>query len=83
MQAAPLVPQVASAMALQVEPEQQPPGHEVASQVQAPARQRWPSPQGAPLPHRHAPETAQVSALLGSQAVQAPAAVPHAVSERG
>ena len=81
--AAPLAPQVASAGALHTAPLQQPVGHEVASQTQAPPVQRWPLAQGGPPPQRQAPCTEQVSALLGSQAMQIAAAIPHADSERG
>ena len=82
-QAAPFAPQVASARVLQTAPAQHPPAHEVASQVQAPPTQCWPSVQGAPLPQRHVPASEQVSALVGSQARQAPALLPQVVSERG
>jgi len=82
-QTAPLVPQLASDGGLQALPPQQPLGHEVASQVHAPATQRWPSPHGAPLPHWHEPAGEQLSALAGSHATQALAPVPHALSDRG
>ena len=81
-QAPPLVPQVASAVVLQVVPEQQPLAQEVASHTQAPAWQRWPVWQAAPLPQRQAPSGEQVSALAGSQLTHAAAAVPQAGSER-
>ncbi len=45
----------------QVVPEQQPLGHEVRSQTQAPLTQRWPVPHGAPVPHWQAPVAEQWS----------------------
>lgn len=81
--ATPLAPQVASVGALHTEPVQQPVGHDVASQTQAPPTQRWPLAQAAPLPQRQAPCTEQVSALLGSQATHIAAPIPHADSDRG
>jgi len=42
---------------MHVEPAQQPPGHETASQTQAPETHRCPAPQAAPDPHWHAPPT--------------------------
>lgn len=60
----------------QVSPAQHPPGHVVASQMQAPPEQRWPKPQALPEPHRQMPEV-QVS-LVFPQSVQAPPPVPHA-----
>ena len=49
--APPTVPQLDSDIALQVRPVQQPPGHEVGSQVQLPPTQRCPAPQVSPVPH--------------------------------
>lgn len=80
---APAVPQAASEGEVQTPPVQQPFGHEVASHMQAPFMQRCPVPQGAALPQRHSPSIEQVSALSGSQEVQAAAPVPHADTERG
>lgn len=77
VQVAPLAPQVASDLTLHVVPEQQPPGHETASQLQIPARQRWPAAHGAFVPHRHAPAE-QRSAVVTSHAAHAPPLTPHA-----
>jgi len=77
-QVAPPVPQLAVDGALQVVPVQQPSGHEVVSQTQAPTAQRWPAPQAAAVPQAQLPLVAQLSALFTSQATQAPPAVPHA-----
>jgi hypothetical protein len=82
-QDAPAVPQVVTVAGLQRLPRQQPAGQEAPSQRQAPFMQRWPAAQGGPLPHRHAPETAQLSAFPGSQLAQAAAATPHVSTERG
>jgi hypothetical protein len=81
--AAPPFPQLASERALHVVPSQQPPAHEVASQTHAPFMQRWPSWQGGPPPQRQAPVTEQVSAVAGSQLLQAAAPVPQVLAERG
>lgn len=62
----------------QVEPWQQPLGHEVASQTHKPFAHRWPSAQGAVLPQRQAPPAEQESARRGLQAVQAAPPTPHA-----
>ena len=51
-QAAPPLPQLLPLVpGRQVLFAQQPLGHEVRSQTQAPAWQRWPAPHGAPGPH--------------------------------
>ncbi len=50
-QGAPAVPQVANDRIRQAVPEQQPEGHEVASQTHAPSMQCWPGPQTTSLPH--------------------------------
>ncbi len=50
---APFAPQLVSDRVLHVLPVQQPPGHEVASQTQSPARQRWPGEQALVPPHVH------------------------------
>lgn len=68
-------PQLASECARQLDPEQQPPGHEVASQTQLPPTQRWPTPHAEPAPHIHAPAALQLSAVVelhGAHAVPAP-----------
>jgi hypothetical protein len=77
------MPQVASAVALQTFPAQQPPGHELASQTHAPPTQRWPPWQGVPPPQRQAPVDEQVSALSAAHATQEAAPIPHAETERG
>ena len=82
-QSAPAVPQVATDGRLQTPPMQQPFGHEVESQMQAPFMQCWPAWQGAPPPQRQAPVTEQVSALSASQLEQAAPPAPQVVSERG
>ena len=78
-QATPLVPQVISDDMVQVAPAQQPIGHDAALQTQAPATQRWPAPQAAPMPHAHLPAR-QESATLALQATQAAAPVPQFIS---
>jgi hypothetical protein len=51
-QAAPPAPHALLAVPVrQVVPEQQPLGHDVRSHTHAPLTQRWPMPQGAPVPH--------------------------------
>ena len=74
-QAAPPAPQVLALGALQVVPEQQPFGQEVASHTQAPPTQRWPAPHAAPGPQWQPPPM-QLSAFVASQAVHAPPAAP-------
>ena len=50
--AAPLAPHAAGVGgAVQVDPAQQPAGHDAASQTQAPPTQRAPAPQAGPWPH--------------------------------
>jgi hypothetical protein len=83
MQACPLAPQVATPGALQLEPMQQPVGHEEASQMHAPFMQRCPAWQAGPPPQRQAPASEQVSAVLVSQLVQAAAPTPQLFAERG
>ncbi len=68
---------------MQTAPLQQPLAHDVASQTQVPPWQRWPFWQGGPPAQRQVPSTAQVSALLGSQAVHTAAPIPHAETDRG
>jgi hypothetical protein len=82
-QACPAAPQVERAVAWQVEPWQQPPAHEDASQMHAPFMQRCPAWQGGPPPQRQAPASEQVSAVLVSQLVQAAAPTPQLFAERG
>lgn len=77
--APPPMPQVAGAGLLQVLPVQQPAPQLIASQMHAPAEQRRPAPQGAFVPHRHAPP-AQLSARVGLQLVHAAPPLPHAAA---
>ena len=58
-QLAPALPQVVTERFEQVVPVQQPLGHEVASQAQAPLTQRWPVPQAGPAPHEQEPASVQ------------------------
>jgi hypothetical protein len=55
MQPPPEIPHALIDIAVQVLPLQQPIGHEVASQVHAPAKQCCPARQAAPAPQAHAP----------------------------
>ena len=66
-QAAPLIPQlVAVAVAVQVFAEQQPVGHDVASQTHAAFTHRWPAAQAAPVvPQTQLPVAEQESAVAG------------------
>ena len=79
-QAAPDGAQAVSERARQVDPAQQPLGHEVASQTQLPPRHRWPAPQAGPAPQAHEPAAVQLSAVDGLQVVQAPPPVPQRAS---
>jgi hypothetical protein len=76
-QAAPPLPQVASALpGRHVIPEQQPFGHDVPSHTHVPPKQRCPVPQAAPLvPQAQTPPDRQRSAVM-PQAVQSPPEVP-------
>lgn len=78
---APPTPQAAAVVpGRHVTPSQQP-AHEVPSQTHAPPTQRWPDPQGALVPQRHAPPASQRSAVVVLQATQAAPPAPHAASE--
>jgi hypothetical protein len=79
-QARPPVPQVGTDRGWQVVPEQQPLGHEKASQTHAPPAQRWPVAQAGPAPHAQAPAGVQLSAIAGSQGWQAAPDAPHRAS---
>jgi hypothetical protein len=81
VQAPPHAPQRASVAETQLVPSQQPLGHEVASQTQAPATQRRPAPQTGPLPHAQLPDGAQRSAVSASQPTQATPPSPQVASE--
>lgn len=65
--------------ARQLVPEQQPPGHDVPLQTQAPWTQACPASQAGPEPHAHVPLLAQLSAVA-PQVLQEPPAVPQLVS---
>lgn len=71
-------PQVLAERVLQRLPLQQPLGHEVASHVQTPPTQRWPSTHGAPLPHVQLP--LEHPSDRRSHATHAPPSVPHALA---
>jgi hypothetical protein len=81
MQALPGAPHVATEGAVQVDPLQQPSGHEAVSQTQEPATQRWPAPHDGPLPQRHSPAPEQPSARTGSQATHTEPAVPQVAAD--
>ncbi len=81
-QVAPADPHVPSARVLQVVPSQQPSGQDVESQTHWPARQRWPVVHAALPPQVQAPAV-HPSAVPALHAVQAPAAVPHVVTDAG
>lgn len=78
--APPIVPHVEGVAALHVVPLQQPEGHEVESQTQAPDTQRWPAPHWAFEPQRHSP-VAQLSADVALQLPHAPPPLPQSVVE--
>ncbi len=74
---APPNPQALSLVPIRhVVPEQQPAEQEVASQTQAPATHRCPTPQAAEPPHWQTPDPEQVSVLAGSQVAQARPPLP-------
>ncbi len=65
-----------------VPPLVQQPEQDVESHTQTPPAQRWPVGQAAAVPHWQAPLTAeQLSASVGSQALQAAPAVPQVVND--
>jgi len=66
----------------QVLPEQHPLGHDVPSHTQAPATQRCPAPQGAPLPHWQVPVAEQLSVVAGSHATHAAPPTPQVARAR-
>jgi hypothetical protein len=82
--AAPSLPHTASVVAgvVQVVPAQQPPGHDAASQTQAPPEHSWPAAQAGPLPHEQSPAAEQLSAVPAEQATQPSPPKPHADSDR-
>jgi len=82
-QAPPLVPQAVSVVPVrQLVPEQHPFAHEVPSQMHALLKQRWPVPHAELAPHWQVPLAVQLSALIGSQAIQLAPPVPHVPSDR-
>lgn len=66
---APLAPHALALRVVQVVPEQQPDGHDVASQTQLPIEQRWPAEHAAWVPHMHWPAV-QRSAPVAEQVLQ-------------
>jgi hypothetical protein len=78
--APPDLPHAVSEAGRQVDPAQQPVGHDVASQTQLPPRQRWPAPQDGPAPQAHEPAAVQWSAVAALQVVQAPPPAPQRAS---
>jgi hypothetical protein len=82
-QVAPAEPQVVSDRVVQVAPSQQPPGHDVSSQMQRPAAQVCPGAHGAPVPHTQAPAAEQALAIFGSHVVHNAPADPQAARVRG
>jgi len=62
-------------------PSQQPFGHEVGSQTQAPATQRRPAPHAGPLPQAQLPDGEQRSAVSASQPTHAAPPTPQVSSE--
>ena len=82
-QAAQAVPGLAHALAVsgsQLDPLQQPAGHDAASHKQAPFAQRWPGAQSGPLPQAQTPAT-HPSARAPSQATHEAPCRPQAVVE--
>lgn len=59
------------------------PVHEDGSQTQLPPAQRWPGPQGAPVPHAHWPPAVQRSADSGLHAVHVIPGGAHALTPSG
>lgn len=80
VQAPPPIPQALVLGVTHAPAAQQPLGHEVASQTQAPPTQRLPEPQVGPLPHAHAPAV-QRSAVVALQALHAAPALPQLSSD--
>jgi hypothetical protein len=77
-QAAPSTPQASSPGVWQAPPEQQPAGHERASQTQAPSTQLFPAPHAGCPPQVQTPAAEQASARDGSQATHAAPPAPQA-----
>jgi hypothetical protein len=81
--APPFAPQLPTACALQVVPEQHPVGHDVPSHTQLPCAQRWPAPQAGPAPQPQLPVAEQLSAVMTLHATHARPADPQLVSDGG
>jgi hypothetical protein len=80
LQAPPPVPQVVVEAGLQTSPAQQPLGHVVASQTQAPPTHFEPGLHDGPVPHAHAPAVHE-SATVESHVEHPAPPVPQAVTE--
>jgi hypothetical protein len=80
-QVPPAAPQLETDRAAHVDPMQQSPGQDAASQMHWPPAHLCPATQAGPLPQAHSPCEEQLSARLLSQAVQAPPFLPHAATE--
>lgn len=78
---APSAPHAANERVSQALPLQQPLGHDVASQTQAPDTQRWPGPHARLVPHWQAPRIEQPSALVESQIVHCAPPVPQVLTD--
>jgi hypothetical protein len=74
--APPPTPHDSSDVVRQLLPVQHPAAHEMVSQMQAPATQRWPLTHAAPVPHAHVPAGVQPSATAPSQVAHATPPVP-------
>jgi hypothetical protein len=80
--APPFTPQVVTDAVRQAPAEQQPVGHERASQTHFPLAQRWPALHAAPAPQAQLPPAVQVSASAASQEIHATPGAPQRVSCR-
>ena len=78
-QVEPPLPQVSRERTAHTVPSQQPPGHELASQIHWAPAQRCPPAQEGPLPQRHRPPGPQRSARTGSQVKQVTPLMPQLV----
>lgn len=76
---APGAPHALAERVVQVDPAQQPVGHEVASQTHAPPTQRWPALHAAPPPQLQSPALEQASASVVSQLEHAEPSLPQLV----
>jgi len=80
-QATPPIPHVAADRTWHAPPEQQPFGHETASQMQLPPTQRLPVPHAGWVPQLQVPAAEQLSARAMSHDTQAAPFVPQATSD--